>query len=111
MIMFLRRIYYDLITGEIIDSYFAVGLESVLPIENDFENHIQLSGRTLENTGFFEWTEPDEEIESKMTVRYELSIDVSKTPHELVFTENIEPTVTNSATVDDYERALQELGV
>ena len=112
--MFIRRLYYNLETGEIILSYYQTGSIVILDKEDELRIFPELQGYSIDELGVFEWLEPDEEVEAKMRGRYRVSVDISKTPHEVVFTELPEPEPTpegDVATVEDYERALQELGV
>lgn len=115
---FLRRFYYDLETGKEITYYVQIqygGTLIVNTFEKDFEIYKSLEGRSFENTGVFEWFEPDEEIELKFNGNYNVSVDVSVTPHQLVFTEIPKPEELpedeQPVTTEDCLNALEEVGV
>lgn len=111
--MFLRRLYYDLTSGSVIDFYTATGIDSIWSVDDDFKYHAQLANRSSLDTGILEWIEPDEEIESKISGDYDVSVDLSEEEHKLIFTERSEPLPEGDqeATAADFEAALAELGV
>lgn len=111
--MFIRRIFYSLETGEVLQNYSMLGNGfHITDSELDFGVYEELQGHSLEDTGVMEWTEPDEEIEVKMNGNYVVSVDVSVEPHALVFTEKEAiPEDEQTATLEDYKTALSELGV
>lgn len=61
--MFIRRIYYDTNTGEILESYMMQGAVIHLPQSSDFITQPRLQGRSLNDTNVIEWLEPDPVIE------------------------------------------------
>lgn len=77
--MFIRRLFYDLTTGAILQSYTMQGDIIIVTAEEDAEFY------GLENWGVFEWLEPDEQIEKNFSEAYGVTVDVGKEPHELVF--------------------------
>lgn len=79
--MFVRRYYYDKISGETLLSYVRQGDILQGSIENDFQSHSQLAERSLDDTGVFEWLEPDEAIESQFTAHNGVRVENG----ELVF--------------------------
>ena len=111
--MFIRRYYYDNTSGETVLSYWMEGSIFLPTIESDYENHEELSNRSTDNTGLFEWTEKDEEIEQNFVDSYDrVSVDVTKDPHELVF--DFSPLPEPPIEEDELEiakQALTELGV
>ena len=113
--MFIRRHYYDLNTGDTVWSYMVEGNIMRRSTLDELNTIPELNHRTQDDTGVFEWLEPNEEIESKFNGNYSVSIDVSTTPHALVFTEIPEPEPIpedeQPASPEDYETALEELGV
>lgn len=104
---FLRRIYYDLSTGDVILNYNQCGSVHNLSIEEEMNVHPQLSNRTLEDTGCMEWTTPVLEIEARIVNgSHRVSVDVSVTPHALVFTEiEIDP---QDDPIEDRVDALEQ---
>lgn len=95
-----NRIYYDLDTGDIIFFYTQSGEAiAVMPLSHDFAVYPQLADRNEADTGCLEWLERDEEMEAKLTSsEYIATVDVTQTPHALVFTEPpVDPTPTLTA--------------
>ena len=91
--MFVRRYYYDLSTGETVFSYMRQGAVLQGSVENDFAVYGQLLERSLDNTGFFEWLEPNEAIETQFALHDAARVENG----ELVFfdlpkPESTEPT-------------------
>ena len=86
--MYRRRIFYDIITGEILRSYTAQGTISE-PYTPEFEAAVI----GLENWGVFSWEEYDPAVEAQFAqfdangVQRIVSVhvDVSQQPHKLVF--------------------------
>lgn len=83
--MFYRRIYYDKLTGEILDSRMAFGAIRILPITEELLTYSTLSGYNRATAGVMEWMERDEAVEAKFNAQRLARIDVSKTPPEMVF--------------------------
>lgn len=76
---FIRRHFYDLTTGHILSSYMMQG--DIEP--PTAEQEAEICG--LSNWGLFEWTESNEEVEKNFMEAANITVDVSKEPHELVF--------------------------
>lgn len=96
---YIFRIYYDLITGEIVFFYTQSGEAfNIMPLSHDFAVYPQLVDRTESDTGCLEWTEQNAELEAKLTSgEYIASVDVTQEPHTLIFTEppvDPDPTLT-----------------
>lgn len=111
--MFIRQLYYNKDNGNLVYGYSMNYFHTDETPRLDFAEafpHID-----VETIGLMEWLEPDEEIEAKMNGNYTVTVDVTVTPHQLVFTEIPEPEPIpedeQNATVEDYEAALKELGV
>lgn len=113
--MFIRRHYYDLTNGKTIWSYMMKGNFIIRSIDDELNTIPELRNHTLEDTGVIEWLEPIEDIENKMNGTYIISVDISVEPHALVFTEKPKPEPIpedeQPASPEDYETALEELGV
>ena len=111
--MFIRRHYYDLNNGQTIWSYAMKGNFNIQSIEDELNIVPELQKYTIENLGYFEWLEPNEEIEAKMNGLYNITVDISTKPHQLIFTEKSIsiPEDEVYATEEDYENALKDLGV
>lgn len=101
---YILRIYYDLFSGEIIFYYTQSGeTVKVMPMSHDYAVYPQLAGRTEADTGCLEWQERDEEIETKLVGgEYVVSVDVTQTPHTLIFTltpEDPDPELTDAELI------------
>lgn len=102
--MFIRRLYYNLSGGSVIYNYSMEG--SFEYVDSETEKILFFPDRDVLNIGSFEWLEPDEEIEMKMNGDYDVSVDVSVSPHKLVFTERVIPEPSDDDEISDSE-ALQ----
>jgi len=77
---FIRRHFYDLTTGETLQSYSMEGDISPGTVEQDAEVY------GLSNYGYFEWLEKDEEVEANFANSYgRVTVDVAAEPPVLVF--------------------------
>ena len=108
---YIQRLFYDLHTGGVIFWYWHRCENLIVSdIGADFEIHSLLRNRSLEDTGYFEWLEVDSEMLQKLTSdKYQTSVDIVSIPHQLVFTEIPQDNIP--ASPEDYETALEELGV
>ncbi len=108
--MFVRKLYYDLTTGEVLESHMRQGSVMMTTFEEDTAVLPTLNGRTEADTGCMVWTEPNAEIEMAFMMATNVSVDVTKTPHEVVFdyTPIEEPETPDPAVM---EEALTKMGV
>lgn len=83
--MFIRKLYYDLTTGQAIDSYMMQGSVYLTTEEEDYATNPKLRNRTPADTGVMVWTEYDEERESKFNAAKSVAVDTAT--GELIFTE------------------------
>ena len=110
--MFIRRIFYKKLSGEVLYYYsqntipeeLEVGkltIEECLPNENPEEIEIM------------EWTKIDEDIETKFNEGCEVSVDVSTIPHQLIFINPLDsiPEDERPVSTGDCITAFEELGV
>lgn len=86
---YILRIYYDLASGEIVFFYTQSGEAiTIMPLSHDFAVYPQLADRTKADTSCLEWFARDEDLEAKLTSgEYIAHVDVTQTPHVLVFEE------------------------
>jgi hypothetical protein len=85
--MFLRRIYYDKLTDEILYSFMIQGDILHYPQIKDFEVQPALQGRTADDIAVMEWTEPNPVIEDNFAratiygiINGELTFDFTPLP-------------------------------
>ena len=107
--MFVRKLYYDLITGEVLSSHMRQGSVRMTTFDEDVNALHELAGRTESDTGCIVWTAPDVEIESSFASATGVSVDITQTPHIAVFDYTPIPVEPDPAEI--METALNELGV
>lgn len=105
--MFLRRLFYDLTTGEMLSMRLTSGAAIAPSVEVDAEG--------LVNWGVVEWTTPDPATEAAMASADEdgnpravtVKVDASSTPPKLTYTY----APVDVGGVSDMQAALNLLGV
>ena len=105
--MFLRRLFYDLTTGEMLSMRLTSGAAIAPSVEVDAEG--------LVNWGVVEWTTPDPATEAAMASADEdgnpravtVKVDASSTPPKLTYTY----APVDAGGVSDMQTALNLLGV
>ena len=105
--MFLRRLFYDLTTGEMLSMRLTSGAAIAPSVEVDAEG--------LVNWGVVEWTTPDPATEAAMASADEdgnpravtVKVDTSSTPPKLTYTY----APVDAGGVSDMQAALNLLGV
>lgn len=105
--MFLRRLFYDLTTGEMLSMRLTSGAAIAPSVEVDAEG--------LMNWGVVEWTTPDPATEAAMASADEdgnpravtVNVDASSTPPKLTYTY----APVDAGGVSDMQAALNLLGV
>lgn len=83
--MFVRKVYYDLTTGVVLESHMRQGAVRMTTFQADCAVLSTLSSRTEADTGCMVWMEPDAEIETAFSTCTSVSVDVTQDPHQLVF--------------------------
>lgn len=105
--MFLRRLFYDLTTGEMLSMRLTSGAAIAPSVEVDAEG--------LVNWGVVEWTTPDPATDAAMASADEdgnpravtVKVDASGTPPKLTYTY----APVDAGGVSDMQTALNLLGV
>lgn len=105
--MFLRRLFYDLTTGEMLSIRVTSGAAIAPSVEADAEG--------LANWGVIEWTTPDPATEAAMASADEdgnprtvtVKVDASSNPPKLTYTY----APVDAGGVADMQAALNLLGV
>lgn len=102
--MFIRRIFYDPETGEVLHSYMMQG--AIKPL-----TAAQEAARLgLENWTFMEWRDPDTDIEQNFIKSYgRVSVDLSGESPELIF--DFSELPKTETREEDMLSALNILGV
>ena len=108
--MFVRKLYYDLDTGEVLSSHMRQGSVRMTTFAEDVASLPELAGRTEGDTGCMVWTEPDTQIENDFATATGVTVDVSANPHQIVFDYTPVP-VEPVLDPEEMEEALNELGV
>ena len=108
--MFIRKVYYDLSSGTVLESHMRQGNVRMTTFSEDVAALTTLAGRTEADTGCMVWNEPDAEIEAGFEGATGVSVDVTQDPPVIVwdYTPIEEPEEPDAATM---EAALNELGV
>ena len=85
--MFVRKLYYDLPTGAVLESHMRQGDVRMTTFAEDAAVLPTLSGCTEEGVGCMVWTEPDAAVEAAFAACTCVSVDVTQTPHVVIFEE------------------------
>lgn len=85
--MFVRKLYYDPATGDVLESHMRQGDVRMTTFAEDAAVLSALSGRTEEDTGCMVWTEPDAAVEAAFAACAGVSVDVTRQPHAVIFEE------------------------
>lgn len=85
--MFVRKLYYDLPTGAVLESHMRQGDVRMTTFAEDCAALPSLAGRTEADTGCIVWTEPDTAVEAGFAACTCVSVDVTQTPHVVIFEE------------------------
>lgn len=107
--MFIRKLYYDLTTGDVLSSHMRQGNVRMTTFAEDVASLPELVERTEADTGCMVWTEPDAAIEEAFSKATGVSVDVAAKPNQVVF--DFTPILVEPDPVEAMETALNELGV
>lgn len=85
--MFIRKLYYDLSTGAVVRSSMMQGHVKMTTTEHDMSVLPELApyANAPETLGCMLWTQPDPDVEDCMSRATGLSVDVTQTPHVIVY--------------------------
>ena len=83
--MFVRKLYYDLTTGAVLESHMRQGDVRMTTFAEDCAALPPLAGRTEADTGCMVWTEPDEAVEAAFAACAGVSVDVTQQPHAVMW--------------------------
>ena len=105
--MFLRRLFYDLTTGDMLKMSLLMGAAIAPSVDEEAEG--------LVGWGVVEWTAPDAEAEAAMSTKdadgnprtVTVTVDASSTPPKLTYTY----APVDAGGVSDMQAALNLLGV
>ena len=108
--MFVRKLYYDPATGDVLESHMRQGDVRMTTFAEDAAVLPALSGRSEDDTGCMVWTEPDAKIEAGFEGATGVSVDITQDPPVIVW--DYTPIETETEPdADTMEAALNELGV
>ena len=84
--MFVRKLYYDLTTGAVLESHMRQGDVRMTTFAEDCAALPSLAGRSEADTGCMLWTEPDAATEDAFAACAGVTVDVTRQPHALLWT-------------------------
>ena len=84
--MFVRKLYYDPATGDVLESHMRQGDVRMTTFAEDAALLPALSSRSEEDTGCMVWTEPDAAVEAAFAACAGVTVDVTQQLHALVWT-------------------------
>ena len=87
--MFVRKLYYDPATGDVLESHMRQGDVRMTTFAEDAAVLPALAGRTETDTECMLWTEPDAAVEAAFAACTGVSVDVTQQPHAVIFKEEI----------------------
>lgn len=106
-----RRVIYRLSDGMVLSDHQEQGdiLEMTLAEELAFQP--SLAGVDISTVGEFHWTSPDAAVEAEFASKVLTGVDISVTPHTLVFSEPPlpEPVQTDRDYIIELEDEVLEL--
>ena len=105
--MFVRKLYYDLSTGAVIESHMRNGGVRMTTFEDDCKVLASLAGRTEADTGCMVWAEPDAEIESGFDGATGVRVDITQDPPAIVW--DYTPIETGESESVDFAQAYVDL--
>lgn len=107
--MFIRKLYYDLTTGTVIRSSMMQGDVRLTTTAEDMAVLPELAEYATDpaNLGVMVWTDPDLAVEDAMTRATGISVDVTVTPHAIVY--DFTPLPDPEPEPSDAELILREL--
>ena len=85
--MFVRKLYYDAQTGTVVRSSMMQGHVRLTSKAEDMAALPELAAyaEAPENLGVMVWTEPDAQVEDCMSQATKITVDVTVTPHQIVY--------------------------
>lgn len=83
--MFVRKLYYDLTTGAVLESHMRHGNVRMTTFAEDAAVLPTLSGRSEEDTGCMVWTEPDAATEACFVNAVCVGVDIEQNPPALIW--------------------------
>lgn len=110
--MFLRRLFYDLTTGDMLKMSLLMGAAIAPSVDEEAEG--------LVGWGVVEWTAPDAEAEAAMSTKdadgnprtVTVTVDVKSVPPKPVYTyAPVEDGTVHAGEMEDMQTALNLLGV
>ena len=94
--MFIRKLYYDLNTGAVIESHMRHGNVRMTTFAEDAAVLPTLAGRSEEDTGCMVWTELDAAVEAHFDTAICVGVDITQNPPAIIWEYH-----TNDADLDE----------
>lgn len=108
--MYNARLFYNNTDGTVL-RYQTILDGEPLPLEDELNIVLETSLISANEISYFEWCDPENELEAIISEGKLVKVDVSQTPNVLYGVEREVSTYVNYADIEDYEAALAELGV
>ena len=108
--MFVRKLYYDTQTGAVVRSSMMRGHVRLTSLAEDMAVLPELApyAATPDTLGVMVWTEPDQEVEDCMSRATGVSVDVSQTPHQIIYDYTpVDPPAPQMSDAEIILRALE----
>lgn len=107
--MFFRKIYYNSQTGAVIANFMMRGNVHFTSKTEDAAMYPEINNAG-DNAGLLSWTTEDTTVEESLKKATSISVDVSSTPHKLVY-DYTPVEVDTEPDATQMEAALNLLGV
>ncbi len=107
--MFIRKVYFDLTSGEVVAAFSANGNVLRTTKEDDLLIYPKIASYPDEKLGVLIWSEPDQDVEQQFSVATKISVDITSNPYKMVFA--FDPIESETIDATTMEAALNELGV
>lgn len=95
--MYKARIFYKKDNGDVL-RYQIIRSGNPLPIDDDVLVTSEESNVSVDNIGYFEWDNPENELEAIRAEKKVVKVDVSQTPHVLY---SEEPEIIEPSEYDE----------
>lgn len=95
--MFVRKLYYDPDTGDVLESHMRRGDVRMTTFAEDAALLPALSGRSEDDTGCMVWTEPDAAVEACFANAICTGVDITQNPTALIWEYHTDDAVSEES--------------